>query len=147
MIRFFFKKLFKYCSRNFPSTAIRCYFLRCAGYVVGKDVYIPSSLLIADLASRRENVIFGDRVSIGPNVIIITDSSPNKSRLNAIYPLVSKDVNIGSDVWIGANVTILPGVSIGKCSVIGSGSVVTKDIPSFSVAVGIPAVVVKEITI
>jgi len=51
---------------------------------------------------------------------------------------------VGNDVWIGANVTILPGVTIGDHSVIGAGSVVTRDIPPRSIAVGVPAKVVKE---
>ena len=53
-------------------------------------------------------------------------------------------VVIGSNVWIGANAIVLPGVTIGKGSVIGAGIVVTKDIPPYSVAVGVPAKVIKS---
>jgi len=55
-----------------------------------------------------------------------------------------KPVTIGEDVWIGSNCVVVPGVSIGKKSVIGAGSVVTKDVPPFSVAVGNPARVIKR---
>jgi len=55
-----------------------------------------------------------------------------------------KPVAIGEDVWIGSNCVIVPGVTIGKKSVIGAGSVVTKDVPAFSLAVGNPAKVVKQ---
>ena len=55
-----------------------------------------------------------------------------------------KPVAIGEDVWIGSNCIIVPGVTIGKKSVIGAGSVVTKDVPAFSLAVGNPAKVVKQ---
>ena len=58
---------------------------------------------------------------------------------------IFKNVIIENDVWLGANVVILPGVRIGECSVIGSGAVVNQDIPPFSVAVGIPASVIKTI--
>lgn len=58
---------------------------------------------------------------------------------------VTSPVNIGNDVWIGANVVILPGVTIGNNVVIGAGAVVTKDIPDNSLAVGVPARVIKSI--
>jgi acetyltransferase-like isoleucine patch superfamily enzyme len=58
--------------------------------------------------------------------------------------MVSKPIEIGDDVWIGTGVKILKGVKIGKGAVIGAGSVVTRDIPPYSIAVGIPARVIKE---
>ena len=58
----------------------------------------------------------------------------------------ARPVTIGDDCWIGGNVTIMPGVNIGKGCTIGAGSVVTKDIPEFSVAIGSPAKVVKKVT-
>ena len=57
----------------------------------------------------------------------------------------SKPVSIGNDCWIGGNSTILPGVSIGDGCTIGAGSVVTKDIPDHSLAVGNPAVVIRKL--
>ena len=56
----------------------------------------------------------------------------------------AKGIKIGMDVWIGTNVKIMDGISIGDGSVIGAGSVVTKDIPSYSIAVGVPAQVIKK---
>ena len=128
-----------------PSSIIRNILLKGAGYEVGDDAYIPKCLEIADLGSRKRTVSFGDRVSIGPNVTIVTDSSPNNSRLISIYPLVSKNVILKNDVWIGAGVIILPGVTIHECSIIGAGSVVTKDIEAYSIAVGSPAKIVSKI--
>ena len=55
-----------------------------------------------------------------------------------------KPVVIGDDVWLGRRAIILPGVCIGNGSIIGAGAVVTKDIPPFSVAVGVPAKVIKD---
>ena len=128
-----------------PYFRLRNKILRLSGFEVGKNVYTSKCLEIADLASRKKTVTFGDRVSIGPNVTIITDSSPNFSRLIKLFPLVSKNVIIENDVWLGAGVIILPGVTIGECSVIGAGSIVTKDVPPYSVAIGIPAKVVSKI--
>ena len=56
----------------------------------------------------------------------------------------AKPVHIGDKVWVGESVCILPGVTIGECSIIGAGSVVTKSIPPYSIAVGTPAKVIKR---
>ena len=58
---------------------------------------------------------------------------------------ISKPIKIGNNVWICGNVTVLPGVSIGDNSIIGAGSVVSKDIPSNVLALGIPCRVIKNI--
>ena len=99
-----------------------------------------------------------DSITIGNNVLIaskvfITDhnhgdySKDNQENPN-IFPskrtLYSKAVSIQDNVWIGETVSILPGVTIGKGSIIGTMSVVTKDIPPYCIAVGSPAKVIKE---
>lgn len=58
----------------------------------------------------------------------------------------AREVKIGDDCWIGGHVTILPGVTIGQGCTIGSDSIVTKDVPEWSVAMGVPARVVKKVT-
>lgn len=141
----FIKKLIKTIYPIIPILSLRIKLLKICGYNIGKDVYLPASFKISDLKNRRNNVVIGDRVSIGPNVTIVTDSSPNNSKLIKIFPLVSKNVVIEEDAWLGANVVVLPGITIGKCSVIGSGSIVTKDVPPYKIAVGVPARVIKEI--
>lgn len=82
----------------------------------------------------------------GPSVSIFaaTHETEVQSRRDNIE--YAKGVVIGDDCWIGGNATIMPGVTIGKGCTIGAGSVVTKDIPDFSVAVGAPAKVVKKVT-
>jgi len=119
--------------------------LRYCGYIIGEGTYIPASFKVSDLKTRRNNLIIGNRVSIGPNVLVITDSSPNNSRLIKVFPMKSDVVRIDDDAWIGAGVIILPGVSIGKCSIIGGGAIVNKSIPEYSIAVGNPAKVIKTI--
>lgn len=76
-------------------------------------------------------------------------SQTNQYNINPKLPIIKQPrkygrVIIGDDVWIGANAVILPGVKIGSHSIIGAGAVVTKDIPKYSVAVGIPAKVIKR---
>lgn len=90
-------------------------------------------------------VTIGDNVFIGPNVGIYTachstDVAERNTRHEWALP-----VSIGNDCWIGGSVTILPGVTIGDGCTIGAGSVVTRDIPAHSVAVGNPARVVKTL--
>ncbi|RYP09972.1 hypothetical protein DL765_008241 [Monosporascus sp. GIB2] len=91
-------------------------------------------------------VTIGNRVKFGPFVSIFaaTHETEVQSRRDGIE--FAKPVTIGDDCWIGGNVTIMPGVTIGKGCTVGAGSVVTKDIPDFSVAVGSPARVVKKVT-
>jgi len=139
------KKLIKAFLPLIPYLKLRIALMRFAGYKVGKNVYFPSDLKISDQKKNRNNVTLGDRVSIGPSVLLVTDSSPNNSRLIKLFPLITGSIVIENDVWLGAGVIVLPNVTIGECSVIGSGSVVTKDIPPYSIAVGSPAKVIKHI--
>lgn len=83
-------------------------------------------------------VIIGNNVLIGPNVTIVTELH-NKD-LETRRNVYSSPVVIEDDCWIAVNTLILPGVTIGKGSVIAAGSVVTRDIPPGSVAMGTPAV-------
>jgi acetyltransferase-like isoleucine patch superfamily enzyme len=90
-------------------------------------------------------VTIGDRVFLGPSVSIFaaTHETDVQSRRDGID--FSREVTIGNDCWIGGGTIILPGVEIGDGCTVGCGSVVTRDIPSFSVAVGSPASVVKAV--
>jgi acetyltransferase-like isoleucine patch superfamily enzyme len=139
------KKALKIIVRITPFLALRLYLLRLVGYQIGQKVYIPSDLLISDLKTRKKNIIIGDRVSIGPKVTLITDSSPNNSRLLRKFPLVSGKIIIQEDAWIGAGSIILPNVTVGKCSIVAAGSLCNRDVPSYSIVGGIPARLIKKI--
>lgn len=109
---------------------------------VGDNFYANHNLLVLDPAKVK----IGNNVFIGPNVGIYTACHPVDARERLTFMEWAEPVTIGSDVWIGGSVTILPGVTIGDNVVIGAGSVVIKDIPSNSVAVGNPCRVVKSLT-
>jgi galactoside O-acetyltransferase len=81
----------------------------------------------------------------GPNVVITTAGHPILPELRARGLQFNLPVHIGRNVWVGSGVQIMPGVTIGDDSVIGAGSVVTRDIPAGVVAVGTPCRVVREI--
>lgn len=109
---------------------------------IGENFYSNYNLIILDCAPVK----IGDNVLIGPNVSIYTAGHPlhyeiRNQEYEYAFPII-----IGDNVWIGGNVVINPGVSIGENSVIGSGSVVTKDIPKNVIAIGNPCKVLRVIT-
>jgi len=106
---------------------------------IGNDVAITEDVWI----NAQGGVYIGDGVLIGPRTIIVTMNHifdrldiPIREQGLEVQPIVIED-----DVWIGAGCIILPGVQIGRGSVIGAGAVVTHDIPPYSVATGVPATV------
>lgn len=109
---------------------------------VGSNFYANFNLTVVDDA----DIFIGDSVMIAPNVVIATGAHPVCPELREQVYQYNLPVHIGSRVWIGAGAVILPGVTIGDDSVIGAGSVVTKDIPSGVVAVGNPCRVLREIS-
>jgi acetyltransferase-like isoleucine patch superfamily enzyme len=108
---------------------------------IGARVYANHGLTIHDTAP----VLIGARCHIGPNVTIITEGHGVEVARRRAGLLYAHPVRIGEDCWIGANVTVLPGVTIGRGCMVGSGAVVSRDIPEFSVAVGVPAKVIKKL--
>lgn len=108
---------------------------------IGNHFYSNFNLTLVD----DGNIYFGDHVMVGPNVTIAAVGHPVEPNLRQRGLQFCADVHIGNNVWLGANVVILPGVSIGDNSVIGAGSVVTKDIPANVVAVGNPCKIQREI--
>lgn len=109
---------------------------------IGDNFYCNYNLIILDCAK----VNIGDNVFIAPNVGIYTAGHPLHFELRNQEYEYAFPITIGNNVWIGAHVVVNPGVTIGDNSVIGSGSVVTKDIPSHAVAVGNPCKVIRTIT-
>lgn len=109
---------------------------------VGKNFFANYNCMILDVAKVR----IGDNCQMAPNVAIYTAGHPvHPVSRNSLYEY-GKEVTIGDNVWIGGNTVICPGVHIGDNVVIGAGSVVTKDIPDWSVAVGNPCKVIRTIT-
>lgn len=126
---------------------------------IGKDAYfgLGDNLTIGSNSSIGRNcriigsggggeLIIGDNVMMGPEVIILINGHNHSS---VDIPMCaqgnySSTVVIGDDVWIGIRAIILPGVTVGKSSILGAGAVVTKDVPPFSIVGGVPAKVIKS---
>ncbi len=109
---------------------------------VGENFYANYNLIILDVGK----VTIGKNAVLAPNVAIYTAGHPlHPDSRNSGYEY-GIPVTIGDNVWIGGSTVIMPGVTIGSNVVIGGGSVVTRDIPDWSVAVGNPCKVIREIT-
>lgn len=109
---------------------------------VGNNFYANFNLVILDEAP----VTFGDNVFIAPNCGFYTAGHPIDAVERNKGLEYARPFTVGDNVWIGAGVSVLPGVSIGDNCVIGAGSVVVKDIPPYSLAVGNPCRVIKTIS-
>ena len=109
---------------------------------VGKNFFANYNCTILDVAKVR----VGDNCQMAPNVAVYTAGHPiHPAARNSGYEY-GKEVVIGDNVWIGGNAVICPGVHIGDNVVVGAGSVVTKDIPDWSIAAGNPCRVIRMIT-
>lgn len=107
----------------------------------GSAVYANFGLTLVD----DGEIFIGDSCKFGPNVMLITAAHPIDAELRRKALQFNLPVRICENVWVGAGTMVLPGVTIGENSVIGAGSVVTKDIPPNVVAVGCPCRVLREI--
>ena len=110
--------------------------------IIGERVFFNFNCVVLDVAQ----VIIGSRTLFGPNVQIYTATHPMDHVQRASGLEFAKPISIGEDVWVGGSAVICPGVSIGDRSVIGAGSVVTKDIPPDVFAAGNPCRVIRALT-
>ncbi len=108
---------------------------------VGEKVFFNFNCVVLDVME----VAIGSRSLFGPNVQIYTATHPLNHKERASGLEFAKAVSIGEDVWVGGSAVICPGVTIGDRTVIGAGSVVTKDIPSDVFAAGNPCKVIRQL--
>ncbi len=102
---------------------------------IGDRVTVKSGVYIWD-GTRIENDVF-----IGPCAAFTNDKMPRSK----VYPEQFSRIHIKQNASIGANATLLPGVTIGACAMVGAGAVVTRDVPDYAVVVGNPAKIIKYI--
>lgn len=137
------KRMVKYVANFYTDARIRKIYWARLGVIMGKNTY--ANLGFMTTSNFRKLIFIGDNVSIAPGVTVICDSCANNGKeINEIDEVKTKftkcaPVYIEDEVWIGAGVIILPGVRIGRCAIIGAGSVVTKDVEPYSIYAGVPA--------
>jgi maltose O-acetyltransferase len=108
---------------------------------LGKNVLINYDCILLDTAE----ISVGDNTMIGPGSKIVTASHPIDAEKRKDWSVSGRPVKIEEDVWIGAGVIVLPGVTVGARSIIGAGSVVTKDVPSDVIVAGNPARIIRAL--
>jgi maltose O-acetyltransferase len=108
---------------------------------LGEKVFFNFNCVVLDVTL----VTIGSRTLFGPNVQVYTATHPMNHKERAAGLEYAKPISIGEDVWIGGSVVICPGVTIGDRSVIGAGSVVTKEIPADVFAAGNPCKVIRSL--
>ena len=140
-----------------PQANIQEHLRRMGGGLIDRQVYFryPKKIFIGEhtainrgcrlFASAhtedRKNIVIGNHVALGPNVTIFSAGhDPGTIDLDDTYGRVT----IEDHVWVGGNSTILQGVTIHEGAVIGAGSVITKDVPAWTISVGVPARVIKH---
>ncbi len=131
-------------SRIMPFNGVRVKMQRMRGVRIARDVHIGPMVTIDDVYPYFVSI--GRGTSIAGNNFILTHTKPLEYH-SEVSPAFVAPVMIGKNVWVAINVTVLPGVTIGEGSIIASGSVVTKSIPPFVFAAGIPAEVKKDISL
>lgn len=146
-----------------PFLAVKRLLLSSLGASIGRRVMIYPDVVIVPISGR---LILGDDVDLGRGVMITTTGGVNigdraligygskilsgnhtipkgRGRVFGAGHILSP-VMIGQDTWLGANVVVLPGVSIGEGAIVAAGAIVTKSIPPFTIAAGVPARVIRE---
>ena len=135
------QQLFKQIGKNvWIEPDFKCEFGK--NITIEDDVYINFGCIILDCAE----VTIGSHTLFGPNIGLypVNHSTDAQERING--GCYGKPIYIGKNVWLGGDVKVLAGVTIGDNTIIGTGSIVTKDIPSNVIAVGNPCKVIREIT-
>jgi acetyltransferase-like isoleucine patch superfamily enzyme len=143
-------RLAKFIALYYTDARVRKLYSQHVGVVMGEGTYANLGMKVVP-NDHKVCVLIGCNTSIAPNVTFVCSSSPNNgAEINGLdyvknHLVKSADIIVGDEVWIGANVTILPGVTVGRCSVIGAGSVVMEDVEPYSVYAGIPARKIRDL--
>lgn len=131
---------------GFPLNAVRVWGLKLCGFDVGKNVYVGYGLIITMFNFKSNcDLVIGSRVAFAPRVTLVLASDANWSHLNKIIPPIEGKIIIEDDSWLGAGSIIMPDVRIGKMAVVGAGSVVSKNVPPYTIVAGVPAKVIRKL--
>lgn len=139
--RYIFERLAYFSVSN--KFRVGCY--KQIGVNIGEGVYIGNYVIFDRIFP--EKIYIGDNTSIGDRCIITAHGNiPSETPLKNLYPRTVEETKIGSGIWIMPNCTIVPGANIGDYSVIATGAIVTKSIPPMTLAGGVPAKPIKDLS-
>lgn len=149
VIKSFFRKLIQvFAMTRLPvGSNIRCKLERLRGVKIGKHVFLAGGNILD--RARPDLITLEDYTSLSGGIHILTHSNPTAPLREILGNSASKvaPVTIKRGAWIAINAIILPGVTIGENSIVTAGSVVSKDVPPYSMVAGVPARIVKKIEI
>lgn len=140
----------KLIANYYTDARVRRKYWQRLGVVFGENSYSNLGMKITT-DDFQVRLIIGKNVSIAPNVTFVCQSSANNGfKINQFQYVKEKLTKSGviyieDEVWLGANVTILPGIRVGTCSVIGAGSVVVDDVEPYSIYAGVPAKKIRSL--
>ena len=147
LFKSFFGKIIQWMAMtHFPiGGKMRCRLERLRGVKIGKHVFMGGGNILDRV--KPELITIEDYVSLAGGVYILTHSNPTTPLREILGESshVVAPVHIKRGAWVAINVVILPGVTIGENSIVATGSVVTKDVPPYTVVAGSPARVVKKV--
>lgn len=141
----------KFIASYYPDAEIRKLYLTDLGVDFAENSFANIGFIKIPNTRSKYGVKIGKNVSIGPHVICVCSANANNGKeINGYSYVIDRasrdgDIYIEDEAWIGANVTILPGITIGRCSIVGAGSVVTRDVEAFGVYAGVPAKKIRDI--
>ena len=147
MIEGFRIRVLHHIARHVPGSKFRVIFHKWRGVRIGRNVFIGIDVNLDDSSPSSIIIENGVFVTAGTLVLVHQRDLSNYELGDWIgdYELKTKPVHIRKGAHIGVRSVIMPGVTIGKGAIIGAGSVVTKDIPDYCIAVGVPAKVIRKL--
>lgn len=139
------RSLLRFAASHCPVHGVRVALLRRSGIRIGPRAYVNLGFVAVD-GFHPGLVSIGEEASLAPGVALVAEASPNNSFLARAYEVIRRaPVVIGDGAWLGVNAVVLPGVTVGRGAIVGAGAVVTRDVPEFAIAAGVPARVIGDV--